>query len=166
LQHVGKVVRKAGETVEHGAKTAAHGVEVAINVGSVKWILEQAVRLGIKRLAGESWLQFAQRVTKASKGTRFIVDASGRTRIFLRGGTLEVSEHAARRITERGLTLDLVEDVVTNQRSFHYFHESVWKIGYYDPERRIFVGTVENKITTVINNASQKYIQNLQAAQP
>jgi hypothetical protein len=98
--------------------------------------------------------------------TRFTVDLSGQTRIFLRGGTLEVSEHAAQRITQRGLTLDAVESVVTHQQSFRYFHEGAWKTGYYDPISRVFVGTADNMVTTVINNATPKYIQNLQELQP
>lgn len=97
---------------------------------------------------------------------RFVVDPSGQTRIFLRNGTLEVSEHAALRVTQRGLTLDAVEGVVTNQQPFRYFHNGVWKTGYYDPASRVFVGTVDDTVTTVINNATPKYIQNLQAAQP
>ena len=97
---------------------------------------------------------------------RFVVDPSGKTRIFLGGGKLEVSDHAAQRITQRGLTLDAVEGVVTQQQPFRYFHEGVWKIGYYDPTSRIFVGTVDDTLSTVINNATPKYIRNLQVVQP
>jgi hypothetical protein len=64
------------------------------------------------------------------------------------------------------LTLDAVEGVVTNQQPFRYFHNGVWKTGYYDSSSRVFVGTVDDTVTTVINNATPKYIQNLQAAQP
>ena len=78
----------------------------------------------------------------------------------------EVSKHAARRITQRGLTLDAVENVVTNQKGFQYFHEGVWKTGYYEPASKTFVGTVNDMVTTVLNNATPSYIKNLQAATP
>ena len=102
----------------------------------------------------------------ARGGARFVVNASGETRIFLNKGTLEVSEHAARRITQRGLSLDIVENVVTKQKAFQYFHEGVWKTGYYDAASRVFVGTVNNTVRTVIGGASANYIRNLQGVRP
>ena len=66
----------------------------------------------------------------------------------------------------RGLTLDAVEEVVTSQQPFRYFHSGVWKTGYYDTASRVFVGTIDDMVTTDISAASPRYIQNLQAAQP
>ncbi len=99
-------------------------------------------------------------------GARFVGDAAGEINIFLNKGTIEVSEHAAMRITQRGVSLDAVENVITNQEPFQYFHEGIWKTGYYDAASEIFVGIVDNIVTTVIEGASQNYINNLQSVEP
>jgi hypothetical protein len=66
-----------------------------------------------------------------SQGARFVVDASGETRIFVHAGddALEVTQHAAKRITERGLTVDTVEGVVNDANPFRYYHAGQWKTG-------------------------------------
>jgi len=101
-------------------------------------------------------------------GARFIVDSGGETRIFLNSseGSVEVTQHAALRITQRGLTLDQVEGVLQDEQPFQYFHAGQWKTGYYDPNSGVFVGTANGNVTTVINGAKPQYIANLQAAQP
>ena len=104
---------------------------------------------------------------EAGSGARFVVGAGGETTMSLRAGTesLEVTEHAALRMTQRGISIDAAESTL-GQPSFQYFHQGVWKTGYYDPSSRIFIGTVDGRLTTVINNASPNYIANLQAATP
>lgn len=52
------------------------------------------------------------------------------------------------------------------QDSFQYLHQNVWKTGYYDSTSRIFLGSMGGKVTTVIKDASLKYINNLKAAKP
>jgi hypothetical protein len=39
-------------------------------------------------------------------------------------------------------------------------------VGYYGPSSRIFVGSAQNEIRTVITDARPKYIENLKAARP
>lgn len=95
------------------------------------------------------------------RGARIIGDAAGNLRIFVRGGTLEVSEHAALRMSQRGIHVDIVDDVVSSQRGFEYFHDGVWKTGYYDPNRAVFVGTYGDQVTTVIGDVTENYIHNL-----
>lgn len=56
--------------------------------------------------------------------------------------------------------------MVSSQRGFEYFHEGVWKTGYYDPDRAVFVGTSGGQVTTVIGDVSENYIRNLQQARP
>lgn len=102
----------------------------------------------------------------ATGSARYVVDSDGVVRIFVNEGTLEVSSHAAKRITQRGLTVDLVDDLVSTQKPFDYFHAGVWKVGYYDEAQRVFVGSVDGTITTVIDNATPNYIRNLMAATP
>lgn len=96
------------------------------------------------------------------------MDASGETRIFVRtrDQALEVTQHAAKRITQRGMTLDKVEGVVQGADPFRYYHAGQFMTGYYDPASRVFVGSANGNITTVINGAKPQYIENLKAAQP
>lgn len=58
-------------------------------------------------------------------------------------------------MTERGISLNAVDDALAMQ-PFNYFHDGVWKIGYYDSASRV---------TTVIRTGPN-YISNLQAATP
>lgn len=66
-------------------------------------------------------------------------------------------------MAQRGITTSQVEATVTGQQGFTYTLEGVARTGYYDPVTRIFVGTVENRVTTVINNVKPGYIENLKA---
>lgn len=128
------------------------------------------IAAGQRRVRAPSQLQFVSGhcvAAEAGSGARFVVGAGGETTMFLRAGTesLEVTEHAALRMTQRGISIDAAESTL-GQPSFQYFHQGVWKTGYYDPSSRIFIGTVDGRLTTVINNASPNYIANLQAATP
>jgi hypothetical protein len=98
---------------------------------------------------------------------RFVVDSTGSTTLRVRGpnGWVDVSAHAAERMTGRGLSIEAVESTLKNP-SFPYWHEGAWKTGYYDPSTRAFVGTVNGQVTTVIGKASPNYINNLKAAHP
>lgn len=98
---------------------------------------------------------------------RFAVDSAGEATMSVRAGSesLEVTQHTALRMTQRGISIDAVESTLS-QPSFDYFHQGVWKVGYYDPVSRVFVGSVNGVVTTVIDNVSQNYINNLLAAAP
>ena len=74
---------------------------------------------------------------------------------------LNLSDHAAKRIAERNITESDIKETM-QQNPFRYYHGGEWKTGYYDPEKRLFVGQAENgKITTVIRDANQNYIDNI-----
>jgi hypothetical protein len=109
----------------------------------------------------------AKPFSAASAGARFAVNSAGEVTMSLRAGSaaLEVTEHAALRMTERGISINAAEAALA-QTPFLYFHNKVWKSGYYDPTSKIFIGTVGGRITTVINNAEPGYIENLKAAVP
>jgi len=122
----------------------------------------------------ESWVSHVSLVrcgvaanTAAGGATRFTVNSAGEATMSLRAGStsLEVSEHAALRMTERGISIDAAEATLA-QESFPYFHQGVWKAGYYDPASRVFLGSVNGEVTTVIRGASPNYIINLKAATP
>ncbi|MBP6997266.1 MAG: hypothetical protein KBB39_14110 [Phycicoccus sp.] len=57
-------------------------------------------------------------------------------------------------------------EATLQQKPFQYFQQEVWKTGYYDPASKIFVGTVNGRVTTLIDNVTPKYIANLQAVTP
>lgn len=74
---------------------------------------------------------------------------------------LELSEHAAQRMTQRGIDANQVQNTINNSQPFTYLHEGVIKTGFYDPITKIFVGTYNNQVTTIISDVSQNYINNL-----
>ncbi|WHP16203.1 RHS repeat-associated core domain-containing protein [Cellulomonas sp. ES6] len=98
---------------------------------------------------------------------RFTVNSAGEATMSLRAGStsLGVSEHAALRMTQRGISSDAAEATLAHQ-PFPYFHKGAWKTGFYDPASRIFLGSVNGEVTTVIRGASPNYIDNLKAATP
>jgi RHS repeat-associated protein len=137
---------------------AAAGAALGAGLGAAGGALGRLAARGAGRLLSGG----------AARGARFVTNAAGETRIFLRGaeGTLEVSSHAAQRITQRGLSLDAVEEVISAQNPFQYFHNGVWKTGFYDPASQVFVGSANGTIRTVIPGATQNYINNLLGALP
>lgn len=56
--------------------------------------------------------------------SRFAVDSSGETTMFMQAGkeSLEVTEHAAQRMTQRGISIDAAESAL-RQKPFQYFHQ-------------------------------------------
>jgi RHS repeat-associated protein len=93
-------------------------------------------------------------------------DAINIAMLFLPMGSLDelgvnMTNHALLRIAERNITLKQVEETILNGDTFKYFHEGEWKQGYYNPKTKLFIGSVGNRITTIIDNVKQKYIDNL-----
>jgi hypothetical protein len=80
-------------------------------------------------------------------------------------GGYELSSHAEARMIERGISVEQIANTIKNGSEFNYFHEGVWKIGYYNTKDGIFVG-VKDVITTVIDNVSSNYIENLKKLTP
>jgi hypothetical protein len=97
----------------------------------------------------------------------FVVDSAGNATLRAQGpsGWIQVSEHAAEHMTQRGISINALDSALAKP-SFPYWHEGVWKTGYYDPVTKVFAGTVNDTVTTVINKASQNYINNLKAVTP
>ena len=79
---------------------------------------------------------------------------------------IQFSKHALQRMTQRGVTLEQVQATMSNNQSFQYFHDEMWKIGYYDPVSKIMVAEANNIITTVITNVNPQYIENLLKVTP
>ncbi len=46
-----------------------------------------------------------------------------------------------------------------------YFHNGVWKNGYYDRNTGVFIAGIKSKIITVIANVKPQYVENLKSAQ-
>jgi RHS repeat-associated protein len=103
----------------------------------------------------------------ADDAARFVVDSAGNTTLRAQGpnGWINVSEHAAERMTQRGISIEALDSTLT-QQPFQYWQSGAWQTGYYGPVTKVFVGTVNNNVTTVINNASQTYINNVMARTP
>ena len=67
---------------------------------------------------------------------------------------------------QRGLRTEEVYSVIQRTKPFRYFHEGVWKTGYYDPVTRIFVGQVGDTITTVMARVNARYIESIKGEMP
>jgi uncharacterized protein YuzE len=87
-----------------------------------------------------------------------LVNSAGEAQLAING--LRVGERAALRMTERGVSISALENTLA-QTPFRYFHEGAWKTGFYDPSSRIVAGAINGELTTVINGATPRYIENL-----
>lgn len=96
--------------------------------------------------------------------TRFTLNRLGETTLNLRlgSGSIEVPEHAALRMTQRGISTDSAEATLTQTPCQHTLERAV-RTGYYDPLTLVFVGTVDDTVTTVIGNVNPQVIENLEA---
>jgi hypothetical protein len=66
------------------------------------------------------------------------------------------------RLSQRDHLLDVaaVEKTLSTSLPTPYFHDGIWKLGFWNAEARVFVGTVEGRITTVMRS-SEGYIRKL-----
>lgn len=167
----------SGPGMASAAKTAAgvasgcSGLDMScVVLGGASFFGGRLAAAALERLGGWSsrLLHRSEEAANTAKPfSRFVVNSAGETTMYLRAGNqgLEVTEHASQRMTQRGISIDAAESAL-KQEPFQYFHQDVWKTGYYDPTGRLFVGTVDGRVTTLINNASPNYIANLQAGTP
>ena len=77
---------------------------------------------------------------------------------------LTFSPHALERMSQRGVSMGQVQSIIQNIQPFEYFHEGIWKSGYYDPISKIFVARVDKLVRTVIANVKPQYVENLKRA--
>jgi hypothetical protein len=75
-------------------------------------------------------------------------------------GLYKTTEHMALRMSQRGISMDVVETTLTKAVPTPYFHEGIWKLGFWNAEAKVFIGTIQGRITTVMQS-SERYIQNL-----
>jgi hypothetical protein len=68
-------------------------------------------------------------------------------------------------MTQRGVSIPALENTLS-QTPFRYFHEGAWKTGFYDPASRVFAGSINGEVTTIINGVKPGYIENLMRAAP
>jgi RHS repeat-associated protein len=88
--------------------------------------------------------------------------------IVTKKGTFEFSHHAlVEQMVDRGLTVDQVQTVINNNKTFNYWHEGQLKQGWYDSGQKLFVAaTDDGVINTVMTNVNSKYIGDLRNKQP
>ena len=105
---------------------------------------------------------------ESAGGVRFVANSAGDVVPYVRSGTLEVTDHAALALSQRNVGIHALDDLVSSSEGFPYWHDGLWKTGYYDPATRLFAGTAEGRVTTVIQGSrvNANYINNLQAARP
>jgi len=83
-----------------------------------------------------------------SDSSAFSPNAEGIATVVIEG--VELSIHAARQATIRGLTIDAISNAMKNSEPFFYFQNGEKLMGYYHEASNVFVGVGE-RITTVIS---------------
>lgn len=74
----------------------------------------------------------------------------------------EFTGHALQRLEERGVSAEDASAVL-GKEPFSYRHEGQWKLGYYDPNSKVFVAkTIDGNINTVMTDVEQAYVNRLQ----
>ncbi len=74
----------------------------------------------------------------------------------------QLTDHALKRMNLKGISVDQANEAL-DRISFRYFHDGVWKLGYYNPDSKVFVAVnvTEKFVYTVINKVNYQYIYNL-----
>jgi hypothetical protein len=76
------------------------------------------------------------------------------------------SEHALTRMEDRGVALAQAQEALEHPIG-SYWHDGMWKEGYYDTDSRVFVArALDGNITTVMTGIRQFYIDRLKEAEP
>jgi RHS repeat-associated protein len=73
----------------------------------------------------------------------------------------EFTSHAMQRMVRRGVSEEDARAVL-DRDPFSYWHGDQWKLGYYDPNSRVFVAkTIDGNVNTVITDVNPSYIDHL-----
>ena len=98
--------------------------------------------------------------------TRGSVSSEKSIKVHTSKGDFDIGKHTSDRMTMREITQGQLTTTIEHGNEFQYFHEGVWKTGFYDHETKIFVGTANGKTTTVIKDVDIQYIENLKRTKP
>lgn len=80
--------------------------------------------------------------------------------------SIDVTGHAMDEMIKGGVTPQQVANTLDIVKPFAYFQNGAWQLGFYDHVNKIFVAVRDGKVWTVIENASQQYVQNVAARVP
>ena len=83
------------------------------------------------------------------------------SKIYKETGLVINEGHPIERMMERGVNTDTFIDTIKNSETFKYIEKGREQIGYYCEKTKIFVGKVENRVTTIITDVKRSYIDNL-----
>ena len=67
---------------------------------------------------------------------------------------------------ERGVSKELVLQILKDAVPFRYLHGRSSKLGYYDSTRKILITVADSTVTTVMAHVSERYVQNLRKKTP
>ncbi len=146
------IISKGGVTQEYYEKTEMAGTP---GVQNAKWYEDPAAWIAI------SFVGFKQAPSAVlAIGQYFCLDGDC-------GNEINISNHVIQRMAERHVSIEQLQNTL-QMSSFRYFHNSQWKIGFYDSINRLFIGVAEedNIITTIITNVKPQYIENLKKVIP
>lgn len=81
------------------------------------------------------------------------------------GATDDFTSHAMQRLEQRGVSVEDAQAVLARE-PFSYMHDGQWKMGYYDPNSKVFVAkSIDGNVNTVMTNVTKAYINGLQRGQ-
>jgi RHS repeat-associated protein len=109
------------------------------------------------------WQQFGRDLTAEGNRSTVVVElATTGPFVFIKIGKVffKFSEHALERIAMRGITKNMIKAAM-RQNPIKYFHNGVWKLGFYDPATKTFVACINKEVRTIMKDVEPNYIMNL-----
>lgn len=175
---ISTVVQSIGRNPVQTYNSVSQGVTSAINnpVGTAKSVANSVVTNTINN-ASQTYADItsgndARQNQGVANGLIFIgslvggpeaAGAKGFGDTLISQGPASLGTHALDQMAKRNISMDQFHNVVQNGEVFPYYHDGADKIGYYNPQTGIFAGQAvkSGKFTTVINDVTSRYIQNL-----
>lgn len=111
--------------------------------------IQQAAKYAVKQAA-------TQAVKQVSRKTAQTV-----AKKMVQKAPYKMTRHATQRSVQRGISHGTIRNTINYGTKLRYTHQGIGKVGYYNPSKRIFVGTQKKRVTTVINKVNRNYVTNL-----
>jgi hypothetical protein len=96
----------------------------------------------------------------AGKGIKLLGEGVEGAALSFRGGTLTAEGHFLERMSERGITQEMISMTVDKGLPFAYNLNGSWRLGFYNSELKVFAGSIEGRLTTTMKTGAN-YIRNL-----
>jgi hypothetical protein len=165
-QNVTAIAKQTGLVAAKTAGVAGGAIAVGAGAGAISYVLAPpVVATGTTACVSGGCQQAQKAVDYTARYGNDLGSKMNQVANNLENTEYNFGDHAIRRIAERvGVGNESkVLNTLNNAKPFEYFHDNIDKLGYYDAQARIFVGQIKSNgnITTIITNASEKYVKGL-----